>query len=212
VTIDFHSFVSPRQIQAPVPDGQAQPSSMLSRRLLIALPAAGFAGLAGMFVWGLTRDPSQLPSALIGRQVPQFALPPVQGRTLGLSSSDLKGQVSLVNFFASWCVPCRLEHPFFLDIKRNGAVPLYGINYKDAPENAAQWLNTLGDPYARTGADLDGRVGIDWGVYGIPETFVVGADGRIAHRHIGQLTRQALDETILPIVNRLQNDARGAKS
>jgi cytochrome c biogenesis protein CcmG, thiol:disulfide interchange protein DsbE len=189
------------------------PISRLSRRqLLLALPAAGFAGLAGLFVWGLSRDPARLPSNLIGREVPEFSLPPVQGRTLDLSSSDLKGQVSLVNFFASWCVPCRLEHPFFLEISRKSIVPLHGINYKDTPENAAQWLNTLGDPYARTGADLEGRVGIDWGVYGIPETFVVGADGRIAHRHIGQLTRQALDETILPLVNRLQKDARGAKS
>lgn len=198
--------------EAPVRDGRASPPNMLSRRLLLALPAAGFAGLAGLFVWGLSRDPAKLPSTLIGREVPQFSLPPVLGRTLGLSSSDLKGQVSLVNFFASWCVPCRLEHPFFLDISRNGIVPLYGINYKDTPGNAAQWLNTLGDPYARTGADLDGRVGIDWGVYGIPETFIVGADGRIAYRHIGQMTRQALDETILPLVERLQKNGQGEKS
>lgn len=179
---------------------------------MLTLPAAAFVGLAGMFVWGLTRDPSQLPSALIGREVPQFRLPPVRGRTLGLSSGDLKGQVSLVNFFASWCAPCRLEHPIFLDLSRKGIVPLHGINFKDEPENAAQWLNTLGDPYARTGADLDGRVGIDWGVYGIPETFIVGADGRIAYRHIGQMTRQALDETILPLVNRLRNALRSTKS
>jgi len=195
----------------PVPQGRASPSA-LSTRLMLTLPAAAFAGLAGMFVWGLTRDPSQLPSALIGREVPQFRLPPVRGRTLGLSSGDLKGQVSLVNFFASWCAPCRLEHPIFLDLSRKGIVPLHSINFKDAPENAAQWLNTLGDPYARTGADLDGRVGIDWGVYGIPETFVIGADGRIAYRHIGELTRQALDETILPLDNWLRKDSRSPKS
>lgn len=197
--------------EAPVPEGRASPPAV-SRRLMLTLPAAAFAGLAGMFVWGLSRDPSDLPSPLIGKEAPEFTLPPVQGRRFGLSSGDLKGQVSLVNFFASWCVPCRLEHPFFLDISRRGLVPLHGINYKDAPENAAHWLNTLGDPYARTGADLDGRVGIDWGVYGIPETFVISADGRIAYRHIGQLTQQALDETILPLVNRLRKDSGSPKS
>lgn len=198
--------------EASDPEGRAPPAGALSRRLLLALPAVGFAGLAGLFVWGLSRDPSQLPSNLIGKEVPEFNLPPVLGRKLGLSSSDLKGEVSLVNFFASWCVPCRLEHPFFLDLARRGVVPLYGLNYKDVPENAARWLNALGDPYARTGADLDGRVGIDWGVYGIPETFVIGADGRIAYRHIGQMTRPALDETILPLVERLRNEARRPKS
>lgn len=198
--------------EAPVPEGRAPPSNMLSRRLLLALPAAGFAGLAGMFLWGLSRDPAKLPSPLIGREVPAFSLPPVLGRTLGLSSDHLKGQVSLVNFFASWCVPCRLEHPFFLDINRKGIVPLYGINYKDAPEEAARWLNARGDPYARTGADVDGRVGIDWGVYGIPETFVVGADGRVAYKHIGQMTERALTETILPLVERLRKAEEGPRS
>jgi cytochrome c biogenesis protein CcmG/thiol:disulfide interchange protein DsbE len=192
--------------EAPVPEGRAPPADALSRRLLLTIPAVGFAGLAGMFVWGLSRDPSELPSTLIGKEVPEFSLPPVLGRTFGLSSRDLKGEVSLVNFFASWCVPCRLEHPLFLDISRNGIAPLHGINYKDAPEDAAHWLNTMGDPYTRTGADLDGRVAIDWGVYGIPETFVIGAGGRVAYKHIGQMTRQALDETILPLVERLRKD------
>lgn len=180
----------------------------LSRRLMLALPAAAFTGLAGAHVRGLTRNPSQLRSTLIEREVPEFILPSARGRRLGLSSGDLEGQMSLVNFFASWCAPCRLEHPLFLDIARQRVVPLHGINYKDVPENAARWLNTLGDPYARTGADLDGRVGIDWGVYGIPETFVIGADGRIAYRHIGQMTKPALDETVLPLIERLRNEAR----
>lgn len=194
--------------EASALEGWAPPAGAMSRRLLLALPAVGFAGLAGLFAWGLSRDPSQLPSNRVGKQVPAFSLPPVLGRKLGLSSSDLKGEVSLVNFFASWCPPCRLEHPLFLDLARQGVVPLHGINYKDVPENAARWLNALGDPYARTGADLDGRVGIDWGVYGIPETFVIGADGRIAYRHIGQMTRPTLDETVLPLIERLRNEAR----
>lgn len=180
------------------------------RRLLLALPATGFVGLAGIFAWGLSRDPSTLPSTLIGRPVPDFSLPPVQGRTLGLSSADLKGEVSLVNFFASWCAPCRAENPLLLDLRKNETVPVHGINYKDRPEDVARWLNQFGDPFTRTGADLDGRVGIDWGVYGLPETFVVDAEGRIAYKHIGVLTAQALAGTILPLVERLRKAAKGA--
>jgi len=181
------------------------------RRLVLALPATGFVALAGMFVWGLSRDPSTLPSTLIGRAVPEFSLPPVMGRTLGLSSDNLKGEVSLVNFFASWCVPCRAENPLFLDLHKKGTVPIHGINYKDRPDNAARWLNQYGDPYTRTGADLDGRVGIDWGVYGLPETFVVDAEGRIAYKHIGFLSGQTLAETILPLIERLRKEQQGAK-
>ncbi len=123
---------------------------------------------------------------------------------LRLSSEDLRGEVSLVNVFASWCVPCRTEHPLFLQIAANRTVPLYGINYKDRPQDAAEWLDALGDPYTRTGADLNGRVAIDWGVYGVPETFVVDADGIIVHKHIGAVTETALAETILPLIARLR--------
>uniref|UniRef100_UPI003137C852 DsbE family thiol:disulfide interchange protein n=1 Tax=Rhizobium fredii TaxID=380 RepID=UPI003137C852 len=179
------------------------PLSAMRRRLLMALPAVGFAGLAAVFAWGISRDPNQLPSALIGKEVPRFDLPPVEGGTPGLASKDLYGEVSLVNVFASWCVACRVEHPLFMNLARDKSVPIHGLNYKDRPQDAAQWLNTLGDPYTRTGADRDGRVAIDWGVYGVPETFVVGADGRIAHKHMGPLTEQALRETILPLVERL---------
>jgi cytochrome c biogenesis protein CcmG/thiol:disulfide interchange protein DsbE len=136
--------------------------------------------------------------------VPEFSLPPVKGRTLGLSSADLKGEVSLVNVFASWCTACRYEHPIFMRLKQDGVVPVHGLNYKDKPDDAAQWLDTLGDPYTRTGADLDGRVSIDWGVYGVPETFVVGRDGRIAYKHIGPVTAEVWDETILPLIERLR--------
>src|SRR5690606_16548335 len=118
--------------------------------------------------------PSNLPSTLISKPVPDFALPPVKGRTLGLSSTDLKGEVSLVNVFASWCVACRAEHPLFMKLAAQGTVPLHGLNYKDQPDDAAKWLDSLGDPYTRTGADISGRVAIDWGVYGVPETFVIG--------------------------------------
>jgi cytochrome c biogenesis protein CcmG, thiol:disulfide interchange protein DsbE len=139
--------------------------------------------------------------------VPSFDLPPVQGRLLGLASSDLVGEVSLVNVFASWCVACRAEHPLFMELAASGAVPLHGLNYKDRPEDAAQWLDRLGDPYNRTGADLDGRVAIDWGVYGVPETFVVSAAGQVVHKHIGPVSDVALAETILPLVERLRRTA-----
>lgn len=183
------------------------PAGVTSRRLFFAVPVVGFAVMTGLFALGLRRDPNKLPSTLIGQAVPKFSLPPVQGRTLGLSSDNLVGEVSLVNVFASWCVACRAEHPIFMGLARDKIVPIHGINYKDAPDDAVRWLNTMGDPYTRTGADRDGRVAIDWGVYGVPETFIVGADGIIAYKHIGAVTEQALNDTIFPIVQRLRKGA-----
>ena len=186
------------------------PTAPMRRRNVLAfLPLALAAMLAVVLAWGLTRDPSTLPSTLIGKAVPEFALPPVKGRTLGLSSTDLKGEVSLVNVFASWCVACREEHPLFMKLAAQGTVPLHGLNYKDQPDDAAQWLDSLGDPYTRTGADISGRVAIDWGVYGVPETFVIGADGRVAYKHIGPVTEDALAGTILPLVGELRRQAEG---
>lgn len=174
------------------------------RRLVVLIPLAAFLGLVLALAWGLTHDPSTIPSALIGKPVPQFSLPPVKGRTLGLSSEDLRGEVSLVNVFASWCVACREEHPVFMRMKADGLVPIHGLNYKDRPDDAARWLNTMGDPYTRTGADINGRVAIDWGVYGVPETFVITKDGRIAYKHIGAVTPKVLEETLLPLIRRMQ--------
>lgn len=182
-----------------------------SRNIVFVLPLVVFLGLAVAMGWSLTRNPDELPSALIGRPVPEFSLPPVKGRTLGLSSADLRGHVSIVNVFASWCVPCRAEHPLFMRLSEQGLVPVYGINYKDRPDDAARWLGALGDPYDRTGADLDGRVAIDWGVYGIPETFVIDREGRIAHKHIGPITQQDLDETIVPLIRKLQGQRELAR-
>ena len=174
------------------------------RRFYYLAPLAALAVLLAMFAWGLSHNPRDIPSALLGKPVPMFALPPVKGRTPGLSSGDLAGEVSLVNVFASWCVACRQEHPLLLHLKSEGSVPIHGLNYKDPPDDAARWLNTFGDPYTRTGADVSGRVGIDWGVYGVPETFVVGKDGRIAYKQIGPLTQDTLDRTILPLIERLR--------
>lgn len=180
-------------------------------RVAFLIPIAIFLGLAVVLGWGLTRNPKEIPSALIGRPVPEFDLPAVRGRKLRLSSAKLKDEVSLVNVFASWCTACRYEHPLLMRLKAEGTVPIHGLNYKDKPADAAQWLDTLGDPYTRTGADRDGRVAIDWGVYGVPETFVVSAEGRIVHKHIGPITEKDLVETILPLVERLRREAKGAR-
>ena len=186
--------------------GAAEPAA--PRRLWpFLVPIAIFAGIGVLLYLGLFRDPTLVPSPLVGKPVPEFALGPVQGRTLGLSSEDLREEVTLVNVFASWCVACRDEHPLFLALEREGVVPIHGLNYKDAPPDAAAWLDALGDPYTRIGADLDGRVGLDWGVYGVPETFVVDGNGRIAYKHIGPVTPRVLDEIILPLVRGLRAGA-----
>lgn len=175
-----------------------------STKLAYVFPGVVFLGLAVAFAVGLSLNPDEIPSALIGKPVPEFTLPPVQGRTLGLSSSDLKGEVSLVNVFASWCTECRYEHPLWMELLRDGEVAVHGLNYKDQPDDAQQWLDELGDPYTRTGADIDGRVGIDWGVYGVPETFVVDANGTIVFKKIGAIKRKDLVEDILPLVRKLR--------
>ena len=176
-------------------------------RLVLLLPLAVFGLLAAAFYWGLWNNDDVLPSPLIGRPVPEFALPPIEGRQDGLSSADLQGQVSLVNVWASWCVPCRAENPLMVELAKSGTVPIYGINYKDEPGEALAFLEELGDPFTSIGADRSGRVAIVWGVYGIPETFVIDAEGRIAYKHVGAFNRQMLEQDILPVVRRLQQEA-----
>ncbi|MSP51019.1 MAG: DsbE family thiol:disulfide interchange protein [Alphaproteobacteria bacterium] len=165
------------------------------------LPLVLFAVLAVALGVGLTLNPRDIPSALIDKQVPDFALPPVPGKALGLASADLKnGEVALVNVFASWCVACRAEHPLLMELARRRTVPLHGLAYKDAPADSARWLAEWGDPYERTGVDRVGRVGIDFGVYGVPETFVVDGQGRIVFKHIGPITPRDLESKILPAI------------
>ena len=176
-----------------------------ARRLKFLIPALVFLGLAIGLGLGLSKDPSVVPSALIDKPVPEFALGPVLGAERGLASEDLRaGAVSLVNVFASWCGPCRAEHPLLMKLAEDGTVALFGINYKDRPEDARAWLDQLGDPFGRIGADLNGRVGIDWGVYGVPETFVIDATGRIRYKHVGVLTAKDLERTILPLLEGLR--------
>lgn len=181
-------------------------------RFALVMPIIAFLGVSVALGWGLTRDPREIPSALIGKPVPDFALPPVQGRSLGLSSTDLRGEVSLVNVFASWCTACREEHPLFMRLAELGSIPLHGLNYKDRPADAEAWLDTLGDPYMRTGADRNGRVAIDWGVYGVPETYVIDHEGRIVFKHVGPVSEAVLRQKILPIVERLQAASAERKS
>jgi len=175
---------------------------MNRRNWIFLIPAAVFALLAVAFFVGLGIDPSVLPSPLINQPAPEFALPPLEGDR-GFTSADLKGHVSLVNAFASWCAPCRAEHPVLNALAQTKRVAIYGIDYKDKPDAARAWIAELGNPYARIGTD-EGRVGIDWGVYGVPETFIVDAQGRIRYKHVGPLTEKDIGQTILPLVDRLK--------
>ncbi|WP_432256596.1 DsbE family thiol:disulfide interchange protein [Limimaricola sp. AA108-03] len=170
------------------------------------LPAALFATLAAAFYWGLMNSDDRLPSALTGKAVPEFDLPPIEGRVDGLSTGDLQGEVSIVNVWASWCVPCRIEMPLLVELAARATVPIHGINYKDAPDAALRFLDETGDPYTRIGADRSGRASLDWGVYGLPETFVIDARGRVAYKHVGPFDRRSLEEEILPVVRRLQTE------
>ncbi len=172
-------------------------------QLRFVVPIAAFAVLAVALGFGLTLNPHEIPSPLIGQSIPNFELAALKGRERGFGSADLRqGEVVLVNVFASWCIPCRLEHPLFMDLARTGDIKVYGINYKDEPDDAAQWLATFGDPYHRAGADLDGRASIDWGVYGVPETFIVDGAGQIIYKRVSVVTAKVLREEILPIIER----------
>jgi cytochrome c biogenesis protein CcmG, thiol:disulfide interchange protein DsbE len=173
------------------------------RRLWLLLPLAGFLLLAVLFAFRLNAgDPSRIPSALLNKPVPEFSLSPIEeGADAGLSSADLSKGVHLVNVWASWCGPCRLEHPILLQLAADKRFDLVGINYKDIPENAQRFLGALGDPFARIGADRDGKTGIDWGVYGVPETFVV-KDGIIVHKFIGPLSEDGLNNDLMPAVEK----------
>ncbi|AXS38917.1 DsbE family thiol:disulfide interchange protein [Breoghania sp. L-A4] len=174
--------------------------------VLVLLPLVVFGLLAVLFFVQLRsgKDTSAIPSALIDKSVPEFVLPALDGLERdgapvpGLASADLKGRVSVVNIFASWCAPCRAEHPLLMDLARDDRIALTGINYKDKGPNARRFLGSLGNPYERVGVDENGRAAIDWGVYGVPETFIIGADGRIRYKFIGPLSPQSYRSVFLP--------------
>lgn len=171
-----------------------------ARWLWAALPIAVFAVIGVFLYQGLSLDPKTIPSVLIDKPAPEFDLPPLPGKSNGLARSDLGGEPVLVNVFASWCVACRVEHPILMDLKKQGEVPIFGLNYKDRPNDAVGWLKRFGDPYDRIGSDQNGRTGIDFGVYGVPETFVIDRNGVIVHKIIGPITPQILNEELRPLL------------
>jgi cytochrome c biogenesis protein CcmG/thiol:disulfide interchange protein DsbE len=181
------------------------------RRWLAFLPLAAFACLAALLFLRLSAgDPSRIPSALIGQSAPPLTLPGLDGAP-GLTAADLRrGQVSLVNVFASWCQPCHFEHEYLMalaadpSLKAKG-VAIYGVAQKDSPENVRRFLGAKGDPYAKVGLDADGRAGIDWGVYGVPETFIVKGDGSIAYKVVGPMTAETLEREIKPAILKAMN-------
>jgi cytochrome c biogenesis protein CcmG/thiol:disulfide interchange protein DsbE len=176
------------------------------KRLLFLLPVAVFAVVAGYFLVGLApeRDPSAVPTAMIDKPTPDFDLPAVPGLEVpGLAAADLAGdEVVMVNFFASWCVPCRAEHAHLTALAERSGVPLYGINHRDKPEDAAAWLAELGNPYRRIGAD-SGRAAVEWGVTGVPETFVIDGAGRIRYHHRGPLVPEVIEREVEPLLRAL---------
>jgi cytochrome c biogenesis protein CcmG/thiol:disulfide interchange protein DsbE len=168
------------------------------------IPLALFLVLAVFLGVGLTRDPRKLPSTFIDKPAPQFTLKQVSAPEKTFSPQDMKGQVWMLNVWASWCTACRVEHPLLVEIGRSGIVPLVGLDYKDKPEDALKFLQQQGNPYALSALDLDGRVGIDFGVYGVPETFIIDKQGVIRHKQVGPITPEALEKEILPLIAKLK--------
>ena len=177
----------------------------MTRYLRYLVPLALFFILVAFLYRGLSLDPKRIPSPLVGKPMPEFVLPRLQDATATISDTDLKGKVSILNIWATWCVSCRAEHEVLLLLAKSGKVDIYGLNYKDDRAKAQQWLLRLGDPYVANAFDADGRAGIDWGVYGAPETFIMDQQGIIRHKHIGPLTVEILNEEILPLIDELQS-------
>jgi cytochrome c biogenesis protein CcmG/thiol:disulfide interchange protein DsbE len=168
------------------------------------IPLVVFLGLVGLFYVGLQKDPQELPSALLNKPAPQFALPVLHQPESSFASADMKGQVWILNVWASWCASCRSEHPLFLELARTGQAKLYGLNYKDERADALNWLNELGNPYVASLSDLAGNVGIDFGVYGVPETFVIDKQGVVRYKHVGPVSRQQWQEKFVPLLKELE--------
>jgi cytochrome c biogenesis protein CcmG, thiol:disulfide interchange protein DsbE len=179
------------------------------RKLLVLLPLIAFLALAALFFFRLfAGDPSKIPSALIGRPVPETTLPPVVGlmrdgvAVPGITSGDFKGAVTLVNVWASWCAPCHDEAPLLMKLAEDKRIRVVGINYKDQPDNARRFIGRYGNPFVAAGADSNGRASIDWGVYGVPETFLIGRDGRIAYKLVGPITEENIAAQIKPAIEK----------
>ncbi len=167
-------------------------------------PFVIFVTLAGFLYVGLHLNPHEVPSPLVGKPAPAFSLAQLHDPARQFSPQDMKGQVWLLNVWASWCVSCRIEHPVLLALSRKNIVPIYGLDYKDKREAGMAWLKEGGDPYVLSASDVEGRIGIDYGVYGVPETYVIDKQGVIRYKQIGPVTQQSLREKILPLVAELQ--------
>jgi cytochrome c biogenesis protein CcmG/thiol:disulfide interchange protein DsbE len=173
------------------------------RTLKFAIPLALFAALAAFLAIGLTRDPREVPSPLIDKSAPPFQLEQLHDSKAAFTPADMKGKVWMLNVWASWCASCRVEHPLLVEMAKRGVVPIVGLNYKDKRDEGLQWLTRFGNPYALSAYDYDGRVGIDYGVYGVPETFVIDKAGVIRYKQIGPITPEALEQKILPLLKKL---------
>ncbi len=167
------------------------------------LPLIVFLVLVGFLAVGLNLNPREVPSPLIGKPAPAFSLPVLDAPAQKLSAQDLRGKVWVLNVWASWCAPCRQEHPLIAELAKSGGAPVVGLNYKDKPADATAWLAQLGNPYIATVSDVEGLVGIDYGVYGVPETFVIDKGGVIRLKHIGPMTPEAMRDRVLPLLRKL---------
>jgi cytochrome c biogenesis protein CcmG, thiol:disulfide interchange protein DsbE len=170
-------------------------------------PLFVFFGLVILFLFGLQNDPRLVPSPFIDKPVPEFELPTLADPSISFSSVSMKGEVALLNIWATWCIPCRDEHPLLIDLANKSDVRIYGLNYKDVREDAILWLDELGDPYDQVFFDNEGKTGIDLGVYGVPETFILDRGGIIRYKHVGPVTQALMAETILPIIDLLKEPA-----
>jgi cytochrome c biogenesis protein CcmG, thiol:disulfide interchange protein DsbE len=177
----------------------------MARYLRYLVPLAIFALLVAFLYRGLSLDPKLVPSPLVGKPVPAFTLTRLDNPAATISDADFRGKVTLLNVWATWCVSCRREHETLVQLAKTGQVEIFGLNYKDDREAANRWLAQLGNPYVANAFDSDGRVGIDWGVYGAPETFIIDREGIIRHKHIGPLTDEIIQEEILPLVAKLKS-------
>ena len=174
------------------------------KSLKFVIPLGIFLLLVGFFAVGLMRDPREVPSPFIGKPAPGFKLEQLHQPERVFTPEDMKGKVWLLNVWASWCVSCRVEHPLLVDMAKKNVVPIVGLNYKDKREDGTRWLAKFGDPYALSAWDIDGKVGIDYGVYGAPETFVIDKQGVIRYKQIGPITPEALEKVLLPLIRKLE--------
>ncbi len=180
-----------------------RPASNAMRIWRYFLPLAIFFGLV-LFLWkGLSLNPREIPSALLDKPVPQFTLPQLHAKDQTFSAAEMKGKVWLLNVWGSWCVSCRYEHPHLNALAKQSVVPIIGLNWKDQPDTARAWLQRFGDPYQLSVMDLDGRVAIDFGVYGAPETFVIDKSGTIRYKHTGPVDEKVVQDTLVPLIQSL---------